>query len=96
MPGLQGSKSFSEPAASAALPVRMQAVIQEGYGGPEVLHPRDASLPESAEKQVLVRVHSAGLAKEAWHTMTGTPFLFRVAMGLRRQIGRASCRERVF
>jgi len=84
MSGLDGSKSSSKPISSVPASGRMQAVLQEGYGGTEVLRLRDTALPESAEKEVLVRVHSAGLAKEAWHTMTGTPYLLGAAVGLGR------------
>jgi len=61
----------------------MPAVLQKGYGGPDVLQVEEIPLPRVTEKQVLVRVHAAGVAKGAWHIMTGTPYLLRAAFGLR-------------
>lgn len=65
------------------LPARMQAVVQDGYGGPEVLKLQTVPLPAVSEKDVLVKVHAAGLAKGTWHVMTGTPYLLRVFFGIR-------------
>jgi len=64
-------------------PARMPAVIQDGYGGPEVLRLQTAPLPAIRDKEVLVQVHAAGLAKGTWHVMTGTPYLLRVFFGIR-------------
>lgn len=61
----------------------MAAVVREGYGGPDVLHLKRLPRPEIADTEVLVRVHAAGLAKGAWHMMTGTPYMLRAVAGLR-------------
>jgi NADPH:quinone reductase-like Zn-dependent oxidoreductase len=60
-------------------------VVQDGYGGPEVLRLATAPAPTLGDADVLVRVHAAGLDRGTWHVMTGTPYLARLALGLRRQ-----------
>jgi NADPH:quinone reductase-like Zn-dependent oxidoreductase len=65
----------------------MKAIVQDRYGGPEVLELRDILQPEPKDDQVLVRVHAAGLDRGVWHVMTGLPYLIRVVvptLGLRR------------
>ena len=63
----------------------MRAVVQEAYGGAEVLRPAVRPLPRTLrDDEVLVRVHAAGLDRGTWHLMTGTPYAVRLAMGLRR------------
>lgn len=61
----------------------MRAVIQNGYGGTEVLTIGDAPTPEPKPDEVLVEVHAAGLDRGTWHLMTGTPLAVRLATGLR-------------
>jgi NADPH:quinone reductase-like Zn-dependent oxidoreductase len=56
----------------------------ERYGGPEVLELRNIDQPEVPGDGVLVRVRAAGLNPLDWHALTGTPFLARLAIGLRR------------
>ncbi|MCC3266958.1 NAD(P)-dependent alcohol dehydrogenase [Arthrobacter gengyunqii] len=74
------------PAASspASLPATAPAVLQIGYGGPEVLRLAEHPLPQLEDADVLVQVRAAGLARGAWHLMTGKPYLLRAAFGLRR------------
>jgi NADPH:quinone reductase-like Zn-dependent oxidoreductase len=65
----------------------MKAIVQDRYGGPEVLELRDILRPEPKNDQVLVRVHAAGLDRGVWHVMTGLPYLIRVVvptLGLRQ------------
>ncbi|WP_342022667.1 NAD(P)-dependent alcohol dehydrogenase [Arthrobacter citreus] len=59
-------------------------MLQTGYGGPEVLRLAEHPLPQLGDAEVLVQVHAAGLARAAWHMMTGKPYLLRAAVGLRR------------
>jgi NADPH:quinone reductase-like Zn-dependent oxidoreductase len=64
----------------------MRAVLQETYGGPEVLSLRD-DVPRpavSGERDVLVRVRAGGVDQSVWHLMTGTPLPARLMFGLRR------------
>jgi NADPH:quinone reductase-like Zn-dependent oxidoreductase len=62
----------------------MQAIIGERYGGPEVLVSREIGRPEIGERDVLVRVHAAGLHIGDVFGMRGSPFLVRFSSGLRR------------
>jgi NADPH:quinone reductase-like Zn-dependent oxidoreductase len=65
----------------------MKAIVQDRYGGVDVLEFRDIDRPVPTDNQVLVRVHAAGLHRGDWHVMTGLPYLIRVVvptLGLRR------------
>ena len=63
----------------------MQAIVQDRYGGPEVLELRDIDQPAPRDDEVLVRVHAAGLDRGVWHVMAGLPYMLRViGFGLRR------------
>ncbi len=62
----------------------MKAIVQDRYGGPEVLELRDIDTPEIGDGEVLVRVRAAGLDPGVWHLMTGLPYLVRMmGCGLR-------------
>jgi len=65
----------------------MKAIVQDRYGGPEVLEFRDIDQPVPTDNQVLVQVHAAGVHRGDWHIMTGLPYLIRLAvptLGLRK------------
>jgi NADPH:quinone reductase-like Zn-dependent oxidoreductase len=62
----------------------MRAVVQDGYGDVEVLRAAEVATPTIGDDEVLVRVRAAGLDRGTWHLMTGTPYLLRLAFGLRR------------
>jgi NADPH:quinone reductase-like Zn-dependent oxidoreductase len=62
----------------------MKAVVQDRYGGPEVLELRDIPAPVLGEGDVLVRVLAAGVDPGVWHLMAGLPYMVRVmGFGLR-------------
>jgi NADPH:quinone reductase-like Zn-dependent oxidoreductase len=62
----------------------MMAIVQDAYGSPDVLELREIDKPRSAEDEVLVRVHAAGVDQGVWHLMAGLPYLVRIAgVGLR-------------
>jgi NADPH:quinone reductase-like Zn-dependent oxidoreductase len=62
----------------------MQVIVQHRYGSADELEPADRPCPAPGEREVLVRVASAGVDRGAWHLMTGRPYLVRVAgFGLR-------------
>ena len=61
----------------------MRAILQESYGEAEVLHLGEIDRPESGDKEVLIKVHAAGLDRGTWHLMTGKPYLARIAFGIR-------------
>jgi NADPH:quinone reductase-like Zn-dependent oxidoreductase len=72
--------------ATAVQETTMKAIVQDTYGGPEVLELRDIDRPAPKDGEVLVRVHAAGLHRGDWHVMTGLPYLIRVVvptLGLR-------------
>ena len=72
-------------AATTAPTATMQAIVQDSYGGSEVLRHERTARPEIADGEVLVRVHAAGLDRGTWHLMTGRPYLMRViGFGFRR------------
>jgi NADPH:quinone reductase-like Zn-dependent oxidoreductase len=62
----------------------MQAIVQNSYGSAEVLEARDIDKPEIADDEVLVRVHAASIHVGDWIVMTGSPFVMRLATGLRK------------
>lgn len=65
----------------------MKAIVQDSYGGPEVLELRDIDQPVPDDDEVLVRVHAAGLDRGVWHVMTGLPYMIRLVLptlGLRK------------
>jgi len=55
----------------------MKAIVQDRYGGVDVLELRDILQPVPKDHEVLVRVHAAGLDRGVWHVMTGLPYLIR-------------------
>ncbi len=63
----------------------MRAIVQDTYGGPDVLQLRDIDPPTVGDDDVLVRVCAAGVDPGVWHLMTGEPLLTRImGFGLRR------------
>ena len=57
----------------------MTAMIQDRYGGPEVLRLDRIDQPQIDENEVLLRVHAAGVDRGAWHLMAGLPYPVRLA-----------------
>jgi NADPH:quinone reductase-like Zn-dependent oxidoreductase len=62
----------------------VKAIVQDSFGPPEVLELREIDQPEPGDDEVLVRVHAASVNPADWYAMTGTPYLARPQMGLRR------------
>lgn len=60
----------------------MRAVVQDRYGGPEVLRVEDVPAPSPAAGQVLVRVAATSLNLSDWECLTGSPLYARIG-GLR-------------
>jgi NADPH:quinone reductase-like Zn-dependent oxidoreductase len=69
------------PPAAGSL---MQAIVQNTYGSADVLRLARISVPDIAASEVLLRVHSAGVDRGAWHLMTGKPYLLRLAFGIHK------------
>ncbi|MCU1402133.1 MAG: alcohol dehydrogenase [Microbacteriaceae bacterium] len=62
----------------------MKAIVQDNYGGPDVLRLDDVDQPQVGDDDVLVRVHAAGVDASVWHLMAGRPYLLRMfGFGLR-------------
>jgi NADPH:quinone reductase-like Zn-dependent oxidoreductase len=76
------TEGLSGRAASAG-EIPMRAIVQEAYGSADVLHLARIDRPGIGEKEVLVRVHAAGLDRGTWHVTTGLPYALRLVYGLR-------------
>ena len=72
----------------------MTAIVQDEYGGPEVLRLEEIDRPRIGDDEVLLRVHAAGVDRGAWHLMTGLPYPVRLAgYGVRTPKTRVRGRE---
>ena len=69
---------------TTAATTTMRAVVRDRYGSSEVLRLADVPRPTIGDREVLVRVHAAGLDRGTEHVMTGKPYAVRLAMGVRR------------
>ena len=78
----RGSKlKENRPGVTAGAPMR--AIVQDAYGSADVLHLAHIARPAIGEREVLVRVHAAGLDRGTWHVTTGLPYALRLAYGVR-------------
>jgi NADPH:quinone reductase-like Zn-dependent oxidoreductase len=63
----------------------MKAIVQDTYGSADVLEFRNVEEPVVGDRDVLLRVHAAGLDPGVWHLMTGLPYMVRfMGYGIRR------------
>ncbi len=62
----------------------MLAIVQDRYGGPEVLELREVPDPEPGPLQVRVRVRASSVNAADWHMMRGDPRIARLSIGVRR------------
>jgi len=62
----------------------MKAIVQDKYGSADVLEARDIEKPQIGETEVLVRVRAASIHVGDWILMSGTPYVMRMATGLRK------------
>jgi NADPH:quinone reductase-like Zn-dependent oxidoreductase len=62
----------------------MQAMVQDTYGSAEVMQLQNIDKPGIGDDEVLVRVQAASIHVGDWILMTGSPFVMRIATGLRR------------
>ena len=74
----------TEIRATTTRRTRMKAVVQDTYGGSEVLDLRDIAKPEIGDSEVLVRVRAAGVNPGDWAIMGGLPYIARPVYGLGR------------
>jgi NADPH:quinone reductase-like Zn-dependent oxidoreductase len=57
----------------------MKAIVQDSYGEAEdVMRFTEIDRPEIGDREVLLRVHAAGVDRGVWHLMTGLPYMLRV------------------
>jgi NADPH:quinone reductase-like Zn-dependent oxidoreductase len=61
----------------------MKAVVYREYGSPDTLRCEDVPKPIPGDTEVLLRVKAAALNPLDWHFMRGTPYIGRLALGLR-------------
>jgi NADPH:quinone reductase-like Zn-dependent oxidoreductase len=62
----------------------MKAIVQDGFGAPDVLRLEDIERPQLAGEGVLVRVRAASVNPPDIAGVTGVPYVARTAFGLRR------------
>jgi len=62
----------------------MKAIVQDGYGPPDLLRLEDVEVPVVEEGGVRLRVLAAGVNPLDWHFVRGAPYAARIAMGMRR------------
>ena len=60
----------------------MKAIVQEGYGSPDVVKLREVETPAAGDDGVLVEVHAASVNALDWH----------LARGVRRSLPKDSIR----
>jgi hypothetical protein len=71
----------------------MRAVIQQQYGGSELLALADIPAPVAGPSDVVVQTRAAGVDRGTWHLMTGQPYAVRLVFGLRRPKHRVPGRD---
>jgi NADPH:quinone reductase-like Zn-dependent oxidoreductase len=63
----------------------MKAIVQQAYGGIEVLALREVDAPVVRDDEVLVRVRASSVHPDVWHVMRGEPYALRLmGAGVRR------------
>ena len=78
-----GQRVRESPHGASAGETPMRAIVYEAYGSADVLHLAYIGRPAIGEKEVLVRVHAAGLDRGTWHVTTGLPYALRMVYGIR-------------
>jgi NADPH:quinone reductase-like Zn-dependent oxidoreductase len=62
----------------------MKAIVHHSYGISDGLELRDVDKPALTDDGVLVRVRASSVNPAEWYAVTGTPYVVRPTMGLRR------------
>jgi NADPH:quinone reductase-like Zn-dependent oxidoreductase len=64
--------------------MKMKAIVQEGYGSPDVLELREIEKPAIGDDRVLVKVRGASVNASDWHLMHRLPQLIGMVVGMPR------------
>jgi NADPH:quinone reductase-like Zn-dependent oxidoreductase len=64
--------------------MQMKAIVYTQYGSPDVLQFKEMEKPTPRDGQILVQIYAASANPLDWHLMRASPFLARLAGGLRR------------
>lgn len=67
---------------AAAIPARMKAVVQHGYGGTDTLSIEQIDVPTLKPHDVLVGVRAAAVNPADWAVAHGFPYVLRLVYGL--------------
>jgi len=62
----------------------MKAIVYTKYGSPDVLQFKEVEKPAPTDGQILVKIYAASANPKDWHLMRASPFLARLAGGLRK------------
>ncbi len=62
----------------------MKAIVYHRYGSPDVLKCEEIEKPTAGNDEVLIRVRAASANPLDWRLMRGTPYFFRILLGLRK------------
>jgi len=62
----------------------MKAIVCHNYGSPDVLRCEDVEKPVPGDNEILIKVRAASVNPLDWHLMRGTPYVGRLAFGLRK------------
>lgn len=62
----------------------MQAIVQNGYGSPDILELKQIDTPVPQDGEVLVRVHATALHAGDYFSLKGVPYGVRFAVGFPR------------
>ena len=62
----------------------MKAIVYTEYGPPEVLQFTEVEKPTPKDDEVLLKIRAASVNPLDWHFMRGSPYLMRIASGLRK------------
>ena len=74
-----GTEQRTEAGHVRAGVMTMKAIVQDVYGGADVLRLEEIDRPAPGDDQVLLRVHAAGVDRGVWHIMAGLPYPIRLA-----------------
>jgi len=64
--------------------MKMKAIVSTGYGSPDVLELKEVERPKPGDKEVLIKVHVASITAADTMMRTGTPYIGRLFLGLRK------------